>query len=229
SSAETAEGRRSGRARALITSVNNFFRQPYDAVPAYLGGAEIAILKACGPPATAPSPPRPATPRTLDPAWDDGPALCASAEALLARLRGETRASLGLGIGRYHPGIGGLVRSYQDAAAALHIGQRFSGRGRVYTLDRLGVGAFIGLTDEATKVDLARHLLGPLERELDLVATLEAFFAANCSPSATAAALAIHRNTLTYRLDKVRMLTGLDPRNFDEAVQIRSGLLLLRT
>ena len=42
----------------------------------------------------------------------------------------------------------------------------------------------------------------------------------------TAKRLCIHRNTLTYRLEKITSLTGLDPRCFDEAVQIRLALLL---
>ncbi|MCY7322639.1 MAG: helix-turn-helix domain-containing protein, partial [Phormidesmis sp. CAN_BIN36] len=36
----------------------------------------------------------------------------------------------------------------------------------------------------------------------------------------------IHRNTLSYRLDKITSLTGLNPRQFDDAVQIRLALLL---
>ena len=52
------------------------------------------------------------------------------------------------------------------------------------------------------------------------------FFAENCCPSSTASQLCIHRNTLSYRLDKIKLLTGLDPRQFDDAVQIRLALLL---
>ena len=45
-------------------------------------------------------------------------------------------------------------------------------------------------------------------------------------PSLAATELSIHRNTLSYRLDKIASLTGLDPRRFDDAVQIRLALLL---
>ena len=82
------------------------------------------------------------------------------------------------------------------------------------------------MADEKTKTELAARLLSPLDHEPELLSTLEHFFAANCSPSATAASLAIHRNTLTYRLDKIALLIGLDPRRFDDAVQIRLALLL---
>jgi DNA-binding PucR family transcriptional regulator len=69
-------------------------------------------------------------------------------------------------------------------------------------------------------------MLGPLDHEPELIETLDAFFAADCSPSTTACQLSIHRNILNYRLDKGALLTGLDPRHFDQAVQIRLALLL---
>lgn len=67
---------------------------------------------------------------------------------------------------------------------------------------------------------------GLLDRDPELLKTLSVFFAHDLSPGETAAALAIHRNTLRYRLDKITSLTGLDPRRFDDAVQIRAALLL---
>lgn len=38
--------------------------------------------------------------------------------------------------------------------------------------------------------------------------------------SRTAKALFIHRNTLTYRIQKIRQITGLDIRNFQEAIEL---------
>jgi len=101
-----------------------------------------------------------------------------------------------------------------------------NGRNQVHCLDSLGVAAFVGVSDERTKIDLATYLLSPLDHEPDLLKTLDACFATDLSPSRAARALSIHRNTLSYRLDKVASLTGLDPRRFDDAVQIRLALLL---
>jgi carbohydrate diacid regulator len=119
-----------------------------------------------------------------------------------------------------------LTESYQDARAALSLGCRFHGQNRVHCLDQLGIAAFVGVSDERTKIDLAVYLLGPLDHEPDLMVTLLSFFEHDCCPSSTAADLTIHRNTLTYRLDKITSLTGLDPRRFDDAVQIRLALVL---
>jgi carbohydrate diacid regulator len=92
----------------------------------------------------------------------------------------------------------------------------------------LGIAAFIGVADEQTKIELATNLLSPLNHEPELLATLDAFFAEDCCPSSSAGKLSIHRNTLSYRLDKITLLTGLDPRRFDDAVQIRLALLMRR-
>lgn len=100
------------------------------------------------------------------------------------------------------------------------------GPNQVHCLDSLGIAAFVGVSDERTKVDLATFLLTPLDHEPELLSTVTAFFANDCYPSQTAHALSIHRNTLSYRLDKITSLIGLDPRRFDDAVQIRLALLL---
>ncbi|HEU5088034.1 MAG TPA: helix-turn-helix domain-containing protein, partial [Roseiflexaceae bacterium] len=90
----------------------------------------------------------------------------------------------------------------------------------------LGMAAFVGISDEPTKVELATHLLSPLDPEPELLSTLQVFFAHNCCPSTAARELVIHRNTLAYRLQKIASLTGLDPRQFHDAVQIQLALLL---
>jgi carbohydrate diacid regulator len=56
------------------------------------------------------------------------------------------------------------------------------------------------------------------------VTTLDAFFAANGSPKEAAERLGVHRNTVLYRLDRVREITGYD---FDDAsIRMRLQLAL---
>ncbi len=165
--------------------------------------------------------------KALNCSWANLAALKRAANALLLRLRSDTGGgSIDIGIGRYHPGVQGLARSYEDARVALSLGSRFQGHNRVHCLGELGIAAFVGVADEATKVDLAKYLLSPLDHEPELLTTLNTFFLENCCPSSTAKQLLIHRNTLGYRLDKIFSLTGLDPRKFDNAVQMRLSLLL---
>lgn len=214
------------RTQAIIRSIVNFFHLPNDTICADLGQGEVCVLKASdtknldlwadGSDCSKPS----------GSAWANLTALKRAAKALLTRLRNETGACIDIGIGRYHPGISGLARSYEDARAALSLGSRFQTHNRVYCLSELGIAAFVGVADEGTKVDLAKYLLSPLDHEPELLNTLDVFFVEDCCPSSTARQLSIHRNTLSYRLDKIYSLTGLDPRKFDDAVQMRLCLLL---
>lgn len=225
-SGNEAEIRQYRQAQLIIGSVVSFFHLPDDTICADLGEGEVAVLKASDSKNLGSWAEDGVTTETASSSWANLSALKRAGDALLLRLRSDTGTAISVGIGRYHPGIGGLARSYQDARAALSLGRRFDGHNRVHCLDRLGIAAFACVADERTKIDLATYLLSPLDYEPELLLTLEAFFAENCCPSSTAKLLSIHRNTLSYRLDKLTSLTGLDPRRFDDAVQMRLALLL---
>jgi carbohydrate diacid regulator len=214
------------RSREIISAIVAFFALPLDTICIDLGNGEIAILKA-------------SNSRNLDewviddgdteltpPSWANLDALKRATNDLLTLLRELTGATVSIGIGRYHPRVVGIAASYRDARAALSLGNRIHGPGRVHCLDELGLAAFLAVEDERIKADLAHHLLSPLDRQTELLETLDAFFDADCSPAGTTRLLNCHRNTLTYRLAKIAALTGLDPRRFDDAVQIRIARVL---
>jgi carbohydrate diacid regulator len=225
-SSDVSEAQVRRRSQLVIASVVSFFALPNDTICGYIGDGEVAVLKASSSHDLAAWMEHGDEQEAPNASWANLTALKRAGTALLARIRRDTNVSINIGIGRYHPGIRGLARSYEDARAALSLGRRFRGPNQVHCLDGLGVAAFVGIADERTKIDLATHLLSPLDHEPGLLETLTVFFEENCCPSSTAERLAIHRNTLSYRLDKAASLTGLDPRRFDDAVQIRLALLL---
>jgi len=212
------------RVNSVIRCIVDFFSLPDDTICAYMGQGEIAVLKATD------------TKNLVNwaenqthapaPSWANLTALKRASEVLLSALTETLHTPFTISIGRHHPGITGLSRSYQDARAALSLGLRFYGANCVHCLDGLGIAAFAGISDERIKSELAAHILSPLDHELELIETLHAFFDNNCSPSLASASLSIHRNTLNYRLEKITALIGLDPRQFDDALQIRLALLL---
>jgi carbohydrate diacid regulator len=222
---EIAEAEQRRKITNVIGSVINFFHLPNDTICADLGQGKVCVLKASdtknldlwagG-----------ETPKRLDSSWANLTALKRAADALRLRLEEDTGSAISIGIGRYHPGLKGIARSYEDARTALALGSRIQKHNPVYCLAELGIAAFVGVADEGAKIDLAKYLLSPLDHETELLATINAFFSENCCSSSTAKRLYIHRNTLSYRLDKIESLTGLDPRKFDDAVQIRLSLLL---
>ncbi|MWV47490.1 PucR family transcriptional regulator [Paenibacillus sp. HJL G12] len=69
---------------------------------------------------------------------------------------------------------------------------------------------------------------GVLFSDNETLSTLESFFQLDCNVSETAKRLYIHRNTLLYRLDKIKQETGLDVRSFGDAVLVKLTMLLYK-
>jgi sugar diacid utilization regulator len=75
---------------------------------------------------------------------------------------------------------------------------------------------------------VARVVLYDEQYSTDLVGTLEAYLAENCNMNATAAAIHAHRHTVSYRLERVRELTGLDPTASEDRERLGLGLKAYR-
>lgn len=58
----------------------------------------------------------------------------------------------------------------------------------------------------------------------NMVETLDYYFACNCNVSETAKALFIHRNTLIYRIDKIKSILGRDLKDSEERLLLQLGL-----
>ena len=56
--------------------------------------------------------------------------------------------------------------------------------------------------------------------------TIHKFFENNLNASETARKLFVHHNTLVYRLEKIKKLTGLDLREFDDAITFKVALMV---
>jgi len=220
------EGLAQKRAEGVIALIVEYFHLPRATICTYIGNGEIVVLKASTTKDLSAWTSREEGEALPIASWANLAALKRAARGLLSQLRAGIGSPVTIGIGRYYPGIDGLPRSYQDARAALTLGGHSLGPNRVHCLDALGIAAFVGVSDARTKIDLATHLLSPLDHEDELLQTLQAFFEQDCCISATANSLGIHRNTLNYRLEKIASLTGLDPHRFDDAVQIRLALVL---
>ncbi len=125
----------------------------------------------------------------------------------------EGRVSLGLG--RYHPGPGGISLSYQEAEQALTLGTRLFGPGSATYFGDLGVYRLLFFLKPGGELkNFYEEYLGRLteydkKRKAELVATLEARLRCN-TLAETAQALNVHRNTLLYRLQRIQEISGLD-------------------
>jgi purine catabolism regulator len=129
---------------------------------------------------------------------------------------GSQGLAVSLAVGRVQAGLGGVRASYQEARQALNLGRRLHGPGKITRFEDLGVYRLIfaaeGLKelDEFHEENLGALLAYDRDHGGDLLRTLEAFFAATCSPKEAASILGVHRNTILYRLERIREITGFD-------------------
>jgi PucR C-terminal helix-turn-helix domain/GGDEF-like domain len=117
-------------------------------------------------------------------------------------------------VGRPYPGPSGVVRSYEEAAEALDIAERLGLPEPVASAEDLLVYQVL-LRDRTAVTDLVRTVLMPLRAArggaAPLLATLAAYFAHGGVAAAAARDLHLSVRAVTYRLARVRDLTGRDP------------------
>lgn len=130
--------------------------------------------------------------------------------------------------GRPYPGAYGVCRSYEEAREALTLGQRLRlDSGVVQTRDLLTYRV-LG-RDQVAIVDLIQATLGPLTQARGgaepLLRTLQTYFATGEVTTETARQLHLSVRTVTYRLAKVRALTGQDPRDPTQRFALHAAVL----
>jgi len=119
-----------------------------------------------------------------------------------------------LGLGRAGVGADGVRGSYREAGEALELAERLELPSPIAEARDLLVYRML-LRDRVALADLVESTLGALRTARGgaepLLATLERWFA--CGGNAAAAARELHLSVraVTYRLARVRDLTGLDP------------------
>ena len=120
-----------------------------------------------------------------------------------------------VGIGNIANSVGELARSHIEARQALRLTRRAGGRSKVASYRSLG--AFRLLLEVQSPDALRRfvdELLGTLlkyaqSRDTPLLETLEALSSARWVRRAAARQLGIHINSMSYRVERIESLTGL--------------------
>ena len=102
-------------------------------------------------------------------------------------------------------------------------------RKKIVNYEQLGIGRLIyQLPAPLCKMFINEVLHGLSMDQFDeeTLTTVNKFFENNLNVSETSRQLNIHRNTLVYRLDKLQKMTGLDLRNFDDAIIFKIMLMV---
>jgi len=151
------------------------------------------------------------------------------AESIADTVNTEFFTTVSIGIGTPVDTIKDLARSYKEAQIALEVGKIFDNENDIVFYDNLGIGRLIyqlptTLCEMFLKEVFRHGSLESLDRET--LATIQCFFENNLNVSETSRKLFIHRNTLVYRLEKIRKLTGLDLREFDHATTFKVAMMV---
>jgi hypothetical protein len=133
-----------------------------------------------------------------------------------------------IGIGRPHPGPGGILRSFEEARGTLELATSLGLTARVLNATDLLVFQVL-FRDRAAIIDLVDTVLSPLHRTRSgakpFLDTLSAYFAAGEVAAAAARRLFLSVRAFTYRLDRVRQLTGYDPREPTQRFTLEAAVL----
>ncbi len=141
----------------------------------------------------------------------------------------EFYTKVSIGISTIVDNIKDLAKAYQEAQVALEVGKVFETEKNIISYDNLGIGRLIyqlptTLCEMFLQEVFKKGNFESLDRET--LMTIQCFFENNLNVSETSRKLFVHRNTLVYRLEKIRKLTGLDLREFEHAITFKVALMV---
>ncbi len=151
------------------------------------------------------------------------------AHSIVDTVSSEFFLGITIGIGTVADVIKDLAASFRESQVAIEVGKVFDTKKSVISYENLGIGRLIyqlptTLCDMFLQEVFKKGSLESLDHET--LMTIQAFFENNLNVSETSRKLFVHRNTLVYRLEKIRKLTGLDLREFDHAITFKVALMV---
>jgi PucR family transcriptional regulator, purine catabolism regulatory protein len=121
--------------------------------------------------------------------------------------------------------------SFRQAGQALEMARRLREEKPLYYPDLSVYRLLLQLEHHPELMSFKTIVLGPLldhEGGKELLRTLEAYFDHNGNLSQAAEALFIHRNTLTYRMDRIAEISGMDLDNTETRLAVQLALRINR-
>lgn len=120
-------------------------------------------------------------------------------------------------------------QSFEHALLAYTIGKQFSEATQIHVFSTLGISRLIYELPQQACDDYLREVFQdkpiPIITE-ETIVIAEAFFQQNLNVSETSRQLFMHRNTLLHKLDRIQEVTGLDIRNFQDAISMKLIILM---
>ena len=114
--------------------------------------------------------------------------------------------------------LDGFKKAYKNAKISLKIGRKFKIKPEIYDIEKM----FLEKTIYNLKEDYSIEMMEEYKNIFkgfnhELTQTLEEILSCNLSLTKASKKLYVHRNTLMYRIEKIKKETGFDIRDFKEA------------
>ena len=151
------------------------------------------------------------------------------AEMIEQKLESELALKTVIGIGTQARHLRELADKYKEALISIDVGRVFDADKTIINYESLGIGRLIyQLPTTLCEIFLSevfkRNPIEALDQET--LFTIDKFFENSLNVSETSRKLFVHRNTLVYRLEKIKKITGLDLREFDHAIIFKVALMV---
>ena len=158
------------------------------------------------------------------------PEVIASTAALIEKtLLDELGIKCVIGISTNAHHLRELADRYKEAQVAIEVGRVFESEKTIINYESLGLGRIIYQLPTTLCEMFLNEVFkkNPIETlDEDTLETINKFFENNLNVSETSRKLYVHRNTLVYRLEKIKKITGLDLREFDHAIVFKVAMMV---
>lgn len=114
--------------------------------------------------------------------------------------------------------------SLENAELAMEFGIKIKPSTSIYSYDDLKFFIHLSYENKASLVSLISNL-DKAGNKLELIQTIQVYVEENGDINNIANRLNIHRNTLSYRLERIKQLTGKNPKNLLELFELLGGLI----
>jgi carbohydrate diacid regulator len=151
------------------------------------------------------------------------------AAAIEDTINSELSIKTVIGIGTVVLSLKDLATSYKEAQIAIEVGKVFDTEKTIINFDNLGIGRLIyqlpiTMCEMFLSEVFKKNSIDSLDQET--LITIQKFFENSLNVSETSRKLFVHRNTLVYRIEKIKKLTGLDLREFDHAIIFKVAMMV---
>ncbi len=147
-------------------------------------------------------------------------------------IKSSYKINIAVGIGSAYEYITDLKNSYEEAKNTLNIIKIINSTDNVYFYEDVGIYSLISQIKNGKFLDsyisekIGKLIEADTIQDGELCKTLETYLDYNCNANATAEVLFVHRNTMRYRLDKIKKILGYDLNDLSVCLELKLAFII---